>query len=250
MTGRLHDRVALVTGSAQGIGLAIATRFAVEGAHVVVADVNQEAAEAAAQRIATAADTHEVIAVRTDVTDEDSVAASIQAAVTRFGGLDVLVNNASVIRWVTIRRMTLDDWSAVVDVHLRGTWLTMKHAREPLAVGGHRSIVNISSIVGKIGEVGQAHYAAAKAGVVGLTKAAAKEFARDGIRVNAIRPGLIDTPSSLTMPEATRASRIAETPLKRSGTAHELADAALFYAGDESSFVTGTVLDVTGGRHM
>jgi 3-oxoacyl-[acyl-carrier protein] reductase len=250
MTGQLAGRVALVTGAAQGIGLAIASRFAAEGARVVIADLNDAAAEAAVAQLVESRGPDCATAVHTDVTDEHSVAAAVESTVARFGGLDVLVNNASVIRWVTIRRMTLEDWSAVLDVHLRGTWLMMKHAREPLEACGNGSIVNISSIVGKIGEVGQAHYAAAKAGVVGLTKAAAKEFAPAGIRVNAIRPGLIDTPASLQMPDKTRASRVDETPLKRAGTAAELANAALFYASAESSFVTGTVLDVTGGRHM
>jgi 3-oxoacyl-[acyl-carrier protein] reductase len=242
----LRDRVAVVTGGAQGLGRAIAERFVAEGARVVVGDVDLEAAEACAGALGE----ESAYAVRCDVTDEDQVSALVGAAVDHFGRLDVMVNNAGVLRDSTMRKMTLDDFRLVIDTHVQGTWLGTRAAAAVMREQGSGSIVNMSSISGKVGNVGQTNYSAAKAGIVGLTKAAAKEVAHLGVRVNAIQPGLIRTPMTEAMREDIWEQRLKEIPMQRFGEPAEVASVALFLASDLSSYLTGTVLEVTGGRHM
>jgi 3-oxoacyl-[acyl-carrier protein] reductase len=250
--GLLQGRVALVTGAAQGIGLAIAQRFAAEGARVVVADLDGDAAASASAGLGEDV----AAAVRADVTREDDVRAAVAAAVDRFERLDVLVNNAGITRDASLGKMTLEHFRQVVDVHLQGCWLGMKHAlpvmkaqvREGRADGG--SIINMSSISGKVGNFGQSNYAAAKAGIVGMTKSVAREGAKDAIRVNAIQPGFIDTAMTQAMPEDARQASISQIPMGRPGRPDEVADVALFLASDLSSYCTGIVVEVAGGRHM
>ena len=244
MTGLLAGRTAVVTGGAQGLGRAIAERFVAEGAQVVVGDVDLGAAEECAAALGSA------LAVRCDVTSEDDVAALVDAATTTYGGLDVMVNNAGVLRDATMRKLSLDDFRLVIDTHVQGTWLGTRAAAAVMREAGSGSIVNMSSISGKVGNVGQTNYSAAKAGIVGLTKAAAKEVAHLGVRVNAIQPGLIRTPMTEAMREDIWQQRLAEIPMQRFGEPAEVAAVALFLASDLSSYMTGTVLEVTGGRHM
>ena len=244
MTGLLAGRTAVVTGGAQGLGRAIAERFVAEGAQVVVGDVDLGAAEECAAALGSA------LAVRCDVTSEDDVAALVDAAVTTYGGLDVMVNNAGVLRDATMRKLSLDDFRLVIDTHVQGTWLGTRAAAAVMREAGSGSIVNMSSISGKVGNVGQTNYSAAKAGIVGLTKAAAKEVAHLGVRVNAIQPGLIRTPMTEAMREDIWQQRLQEIPMQRFGEPAEVAAVALFLASDLSSYMTGTVLEVTGGRHM
>ncbi|MDT7591531.1 MAG: 3-oxoacyl-[acyl-carrier protein] reductase, partial [Pseudonocardiales bacterium] len=191
--GMLDERVAVITGAAQGIGLEIARRFLAEGARVVLGDVNGEAAEKSAAELAAAGDGGAAIGARCDVTSEDEVGALVQRAVAEFGSLDVMVNNAGITRDATMRKMTLEDFRAVLDVHLVGSWLGTRAAGGVMREQKRGSIINISSISGKVGMLGQTNYSSAKAGMVGLTKAAAKELAYLGVRVNAIQPGLIRT---------------------------------------------------------
>jgi 3-oxoacyl-[acyl-carrier protein] reductase len=240
----LTGRVAVVTGGAQGLGRAIAARFVAEGARVVVGDVDPAAAEATARELGDAT------AVRCDVTVEDDVTGLVAAAVATYGRLDVMVNNAGVLRDATMRKMELDDFRLVIDTHLQGTWLGTRAAAAHMRAHGGGSVVNMSSISGKVGNIGQTNYSAAKAGVVGLTKAAAKEVAHVGVRVNAIQPGLIRTPMTEGMREDIWQQRLAEIPMGRFGEPSEVAAAACFLASDLSSYLTGTVLEVTGGRHM
>ncbi len=240
----LEGRTAVTTGSARGIGYEIARRFVVEGAAVVVGDLSEEQAVTAARSLPGTA-----IGVRCDVTVEDDVVALLQACREEFGQLDVVVNNAGITRDRTMRTMTSEDFRAVVDVHLYGAWLGTKHASLVMREQGSGSIVNISSISGKVGNVGQTNYSAAKAGMVGLTKAAAKEVAHAGVRVNAVQPGLIRTAMTEALPQQAWDSKLADIPMGRVGEPSEVAAVVLFLASDLASYVTGAVVEVTGGRH-
>lgn len=243
----LQDKIAIVTGGAQGIGEAIARLFVAHGACVVIGDRDATAAEATA----TSLGTEHAVGIGCDVTDGEQVQALVAGAVDGFGSVDVMVNNAGITRDATMRKMTEDEFDQVVAVHLRGTWLGTKHAAAAMREQGRGgAIVNMSSVSGKVGFFGQTNYSAAKAGVVGLTKAAAKELARDQIRANAVQPGLIATDMTRAMPVHIWESKVAEIPLARAGTADEVAKVALFLASDMSSYMTGTVLEVTGGRLM
>lgn len=246
--GLLEDKVAVVTGGAQGIGLAIATIFAREGAAVVLADVNDEALEEAATALA--ASGASAAPASCDVRSEAEVTSLVQTAVDRFGSVDVMVNNAGVTRDATMRKMPLEDFRAVLDVHLQGAWLGTRAAAAVMRERRSGSIINMSSISGKIGNVGQTNYSAAKAGIVGLTKAAAKELAPFGVRVNAVQPGLIRTAMTAAMRQEVFEQRAAEIPLGRVGEPEDVANVALFLASELSSYMTGAVLEVAGGRSM
>ncbi|GII75820.1 3-oxoacyl-[acyl-carrier-protein] reductase [Sphaerisporangium rufum] len=248
MKGLVDGRTALVTGAARGIGLAVARLLAEHGARVVLADLDAGAAAAAAAGLAAAG--AEASGVGCDVTAEADVTGAVRHAVDRHGGLDIMVNNAGITRDATIGKMSPADFDAVVDVHLKGAWLGVRAAAEVMRPAGAGSIVNISSLSGKSGNFGQTNYSAAKAGVIGLTKAAAKELAPRGIRVNAVQPGLIRTAMTAAMPPDVFAAREADIPMKRAGEPHEVAGAVLFLACDLSSYMTGAVLEVGGGRMM
>lgn len=239
----LTGQTAVVTGGAQGLGLAIAKRFIGEGARVVLGDVNLEATEAAAQELG---GPEVATAVRCDVTSGAEVEALVQAAVERFGGLDIMVNNAGITRDATLRKMTEEQFDQVIAVHLKGTWNGTKSAAAIMRENKHGAIVNMSSISGKVGLVGQTNYSAAKAGIVGMTKASAKELAHLGVRVNAIQPGLIRSAMTEAMPQRIWDQKLAEIPMGRAGEPDEVAKVALFLASDLSSYMTGTVLEVTG----
>jgi 3-oxoacyl-[acyl-carrier protein] reductase len=245
MDGLLAGKSAVVTGGAQGIGLEIARLFVEHGARVVIADLDAERIAAAVAELGDAA-----VGAVCDVTDEESVASAVERAVGAFGALDVWVNNAGITRDASLRNMTPQDFDAVINVHLKGGWLGVRAAAAVMRERGGGSIINMSSLSGKSGNPGQTNYSAAKAGIVGLTKSAAKELAHKGVRVNAIQPGLIRTPMTDAMKPEVFAEREAAIPMKRAGEPREVAGAALFLASDLSSYMTGAVLEVGGGRLM
>jgi 3-oxoacyl-[acyl-carrier protein] reductase len=239
----LSNKVAVVTGAARGIGAAIARLLRVHGAQVVLADLEGTTVTATADNL-------DSLGVACDVTSDEDVHRLVDLTLTEHGRLDLFVNNAGITRDASMRKMTVDDFDAVVTVGLRGTWLGVRHASAVMREQKHGSIVNISSLSGKSGNPGQTNYSAAKAGIVGLTKAAAKEVAHHNVRVNAIQPGLIRTPMTEAMPPEVFAEREAAIPMKRAGRAEEVAGAVVFLGSDLSSYITGAVLEVGGGRYM
>lgn len=243
----LSGRTAVVTGGAQGLGFAIARQFIDEGARVVIADLDLDVTAAAADQLGGPSVAR---AVRCDVTSSAEVEALVNAAIAEFGSLDVMVNNAGITRDATLRKMTEEQFDQVIAVHLKGTWNGTRAAAAIMREQGRGAIINMSSISGKVGFVGQTNYSAAKAGIVGLTKAAAKELAHLGVRVNAIQPGLIRSAMTEAMPQRIWDAKLAEVPMGRAGEPAEVASVALFLASDLSSYMTGTVMEVTGGRHI
>lgn len=244
----LEKRVAVVTGAAQGIGMAIASTFAIQGASLVIADLNLEAAQDAKAKLEALG--AKALAVRVDVRDSAQVQHMVETTVSELGSLDVLVNNAGITRDATLRKMTLDDWQLVIDVHVKGTFLGTQAAAAVMRQQKCGAIVNISSISGKVGFVGQTNYSAAKAGIIGLTKAAAKELAPHGVRINAVQPGLIRTAMTEALRQDIWNQKVSEVPMGRAGEPEEVANAVLFLASDLASYITGAVLEVTGGRYM
>jgi 3-oxoacyl-[acyl-carrier protein] reductase len=245
MTGLLLGRSAVVTGAGQGIGLEIARLLQAHGASVVLADMDGERVAAAAAELG-----GDAVGIACNVTSEADVDAVAKRAVESFGSLDIWVNNAGITRDASLKKMTVDDFDAVVTVHLRGTWLGVRAATAIMREQKSGSVVNISSMSGKVGNPGQTNYSAAKAGVVGLTKAASKEVAHHGVRINAVQPGLIKTPMTAAMSDDAFAATEATIPMKRAGEPAEVAGAVVFLASDLASYMTGAVLEVSGGRGM
>lgn len=244
----LAHKTAVVTGAAQGLGFAIAEAFAAAGANLVLGDLNAEAVAEAAGRLEIG---ERAIGVGCDVVSLADVEALCRKAVDVFGSLDVMVNNAGITRDATMRKMTEEQFDQVISVHLRGTWNGLRTASGIMRgqdSGG--SIINVSSISGKVGNPGQTNYSAAKAGIVGMTKAAAKEVGFAGVRVNAIQPGLIKTAMTAAMRQDVIDAKLAEIPMGRAGEPAEVAQVALFLASDMSSYMTGTVTEISGGRNL
>ncbi|HOD65974.1 MAG TPA: 3-oxoacyl-[acyl-carrier-protein] reductase [candidate division Zixibacteria bacterium] len=238
-------KTVVVTGSARGIGRAIAERFARAGARVVISDVDDAALAAAA-----AAMPGEAIGVRADVTSSADAEALIAAAQERFGSVDVVVNNAGVTRDTLLVRMDEKDWDMVLDINLKGAFLVTKSAAKVMMKQRSGRIINVSSVVGLFGNAGQTNYAASKAGLLGLTKSAAKELGARGITVNAVAPGFIETDITRVLPEEARARFLERSVIKRAGTPDDVAAAVMFLASDAAAYITGHVIAVDGGMAM
>ncbi len=259
---QLTDRIALVTGGAQGLGAAICLRLAREGCDVMVADLNGEQAEQTAQMVAQETG-RRVLAMKVNVADEEQVRALVDATVREFGRLDILVANAGVVRSGPVDELSLRDWQLVIDVNLTGFFLCAKHAAAVMKRQGSGVIVQINSKSGKKGSFKNGAYAASKFGGIGLTQSIALELAEHGIRVNAICPGnLLDSPlwvnelygqyaKRLGISEAeVRQKYVDQVPMKRGCTYDDVANVMVFLASDQSSYMTGQAINVTGGQEM
>jgi len=242
----LSGKVACVTGAGRGIGRAIALTLGQAGASVACVDVNGPAAEAVAEEIR-ALGKAQAIGLACDVTNSEQVSQTVESAVEKLGGLHILVNNAGITRDGLLLRMKDDQWDAVINVNLRGTFLFTRAAAKYLIRAGGARIINIASISGLMGNPGQANYSASKAGVIGLTRTVAKELASRQVTVNAVAPGFIATEMAQALGEATLEEIKKRTPLGRLGDPQDVADLVLFLASDAASFITGTVIRVDGG---
>jgi NAD(P)-dependent dehydrogenase (short-subunit alcohol dehydrogenase family) len=246
---KLKGRIALVTGAASGIGKAIAIAFAREGADVIVAD---KVAEIHAAEVLAGIRGHggEVLFVHTDVSNEESVRSMADAALARFGRVDILVNNAGIFTESLIENMPIDDWDRVVNTNLRGTFLCTRALIGQMLDRGDGRIINIASQLGQVGGKSVGHYAASKAGIIGLTKSLAREVAPRGVLVNAIAPGPIETPMLDGETEAWRSAKLAELPIGRFGTVDEVTPTAVLLASADGSFYVGQTLGPNGGDVM
>ena len=242
---RLQGKVCLITGAAQGIGLATALKFASEGAIVIVCDVKPTAVDAAvAQCQALGAQAQGCVV---DVTQREMVDAVVKSVLDTYGRIDVLVNNAGITQDARLQKMTLEQFDRVIDVNLRGVFHCAQAVTDAMVAQGSGVILNASSVVGIYGNFGQTNYAATKFGVIGFTKTWSRELGPKGIRVNAVAPGFIDTPILSTIPEKVIHDMVERVPLKRLGKPEDIANVYAFLASDEAAYINGTVIEVAGG---
>ncbi|MBM4306636.1 MAG: 3-oxoacyl-[acyl-carrier-protein] reductase [Deltaproteobacteria bacterium] len=244
----LSGKVALVTGGAQGIGKAIALLLANNGADVAISDINLEKAQETANEIQALG--KRSIALKANVADFKEVEQMVETIVGQLGRIDILVNNAGITRDRLILRMTEEDWDAVLDVNLKGTFNCTKAAIRYMSKQKSGKIVSIASVTGEMGNAGQANYGASKAGVIGFTKTIAREFATRGINVNAIAPGYIQTAMTEAVPDKAKEMLKQMIPMERLGQPEDVAQAVLFFVSERSSYITGQVLNVNGGIYM
>ncbi len=242
---RLQDKVSIITGAAQGIGLATALKFAREGAVVIVCDMRPEAVDAAVRQCLEAGARAEGFVV--DVTQREQVDAMVAAVKHRHGRIDVLVNNAGITKDARLQKMTLQQFDAVIDVNLRGVFHCAQAVADTMVAQGRGVILNASSVVGIYGNFGQTNYAASKFGVIGFTKTWSRELGPKGVRVNAVAPGFIETPILGSIPDKVLAHMREQVPLHRLGKPEEIANVYAFLASDEASYVNGAVIEVSGG---
>lgn len=247
--GDLTGRVALVTGGSGGIGRAIVRRLAAEGADVVLCvSKSIDAAEELAGELRGLG--RRSLAARTDVCDADQVDSLVNATIQEFGRVDILVNNAGIVRDALVVRMKNADWDSVLDTNLKGAFHTIRAAARPMMKARYGRIVNISSVVGLIGNPGQANYVAAKAGLIGLTKSSARELASRGITVNAVAPGYIAAGMTDHLSEESREAFLSRIPVGRAGSPEDVASVVAFLSSEEAAYITGQVIGVDGGMAM
>jgi len=245
---RLKDKVALITGGARGIGRAIAMTFAKEGADIVVADVNLEIAQKTAMEIEVLG--RKALALEMDVTNYEKVEEGINKILDKMGKVDILVNNAGITKDNLLLRMSQADWDAVINVNLKGTFNCIKAVCRPMIKQRSGRIISIASIIGLMGNPGQANYAASKAGIIALTKTVAKELASRNINANAVAPGFIQTEMTAGLAEDIKKKMLEAIPLAKLGTPGDVANLCLFLASDESSYITGQTIIIDGGMVM
>jgi len=244
----VKNRIAVVTGASRGIGRSIALALAAGGAKIVAADISLEGCQALVAELAALGT--EALAVQCNVAASDDAERLIDAAVEKFGRVDILVNNAGITRDGLLMRMKDEEWDAVLTVNLKGAFICTRAASKVMSKQRYGRIINIASIVGQMGNAGQANYCASKAGLIGLTKSNARELARRTITVNAVAPGFIATDMTEALPEKVRQELAAQIPMERLGSADDIANAVLFLASDNSAYITGQVLAVNGGMYM
>jgi 3-oxoacyl-[acyl-carrier protein] reductase len=244
----LQGRIALVTGAAQGIGRACALELAKAGATLAVADINEAKLALVVGEIEALGGA--AAAFRIDVSNQESIEAGAKAVLERFGKVEILINNAGITRDGLMMSMKRADWDLVLDINLTGAFLLTQALLRPMIKNRWGRIVNMASVVGRAGQAGQVNYAASKAGLIGLTRSLAREVASRGINVNAVAPGYIETPMTAVLDEKVSAAMLATIPLGRRGTDLDIARAVKFLVSEDSSYITGHVLDVNGGMFM
>ena len=245
----MSDKLALITGGTRGIGFAIALEFARNGYQIIITNSkSREEGESAESFFRNK--NYSCRYFQADVVKEEEVKKLLDSVIDEFGRIDVLVNNAGIIIDKTIKNLSYNDWCKVIEVNLNGTFLCTREAFRHMKTLGHGKIINISSVIGEIGNIGQSNYSASKGGIISFTKSAAKEFARSGILVNAIAPGFIHTNMMENIPEEQLRQIINQIPLQRLGEPMEVAKLALFLASEDSNYITGQVFNINGGLYM
>ena len=245
----LNGKVAIITGSARGIGKAIAEEYAKNGAKVVISDILQELADETAKELQEKYNV-ETLAIKADVSKMEEVDTLVKNTIEKFGSIDIIVNNAGITRDNLIMRMSEDEWNLVIDINLKGVFNCIKAVTRPMMKQRAGKIINITSVVGQMGNAGQINYSASKAGVIGMTKTSAKELGSRGIKVNAIAPGFIVSEMTDKMTDQAKDSLVALIPAKKLGQPSDVANAAVFLASDKADYITGQVINVDGGMVM
>ncbi|MDR1244429.1 MAG: 3-oxoacyl-[acyl-carrier-protein] reductase [Endomicrobium sp.] len=246
---RLQGKTAIITGSAQGIGRAICELFASEGAQVVISDINAEQSQKTADEIKLKYSV-ETVAVAANVAKLKDCELLVKSSLDKFSKIDILVNNAGITKDNLVLRMSEAEWDAVIAVNLKGVFNCIKAASKPMLKARQGRIINIASVVGQMGNAGQINYSASKGGVIAITKTCAREFASRNILVNAIAPGFIRTAMTDKLTQGQKDALAVNIPLARLGGAEDIAKSALFFASDDSSYITGHVMAVNGGVYM
>ena len=245
----LENKLAVITGAARGIGFAIAESFIRKGADVIILDIDKEQVDQAVAKLKTGSEV-KVSGYAADVTDEELIGSTFKEIVNEHGKIDILINNAGVTRDGLLMKMRSSDWDMVLDVNLKGTFICTQKVSRYMLKQRSGVIINMASIIGIMGNAGQANYAASKGGIIAFTKSAAKEFASRNVRVNAVAPGFIRTDMTATLPDEIVKKYAELIPLKRMGDPKDIADLCLFLASDSASYITGQTITIDGGMYM